>query len=86
MLSYLLHCQFVGAIPVGFVIYNDISKYLGGIVTHRISPYKQFGNPQGHRLYVYKDSRSKSQWEFAYEKQPGGDVVIWGIIINGKSR
>ena len=54
-----------------FVVCSFVSTY---ILLH-----KQFGNPQGYRLYVHKDSRSHSQWGFAYKKLPSGDVVIWGM-------
>ena len=80
--SYLIQesmCSYERTIEKIDSMYNDIMQNIGGIITHRISPYKQFGNPQGYRLYVYKDSRSKSQWGFAYEKLPNGDVVICGM-------
>ena len=58
---------------------RTVIKDIDGGVIYRLSLYKQFGNPQGYRLYVYKDPRSKSQWGFAYEKLPNGDVVICGM-------
>lgn len=57
-------------------ILQSLENNLGGIVTHRISPYKQFGNPQGYRLFVYKDPKSKTQWGFAYEKFENGNVIV----------
>lgn len=80
--SYLIQesmCSYEKTIEKIDLMYNTLLQNIGGIVTHRISPYKQFGNPQGYRLYVYRDSRSKSQWGFAYEKLSNGDVVVWGM-------
>ena len=57
-------------------ILQSLENNLGGIVTHRISPYKQFRNPQGYRLYIYKDPKSKTQWRFAYEKFENGNVIV----------
>lgn len=57
-------------------ILQSLENNLGGIVTHRISPYKQFGKPQGYRLYVYKDHKSNTQWGFAYEKFENGNVIV----------
>ena len=57
-------------------ILQSLENNLGSIATHRLSPYKQFGKPQGYRLYVYKDPKSKAQWGFAYEKFENGNVIV----------
>ena len=57
-------------------ILQSLENNLGAIVTHCIFPYKQFGNPQGYRLYVYKDPKSKTQWGFVYEKFENGNVIV----------
>lgn len=53
---------------------------LNSCVSYRISPYKQFGNPQGYRLYVYKDPHSKSQWGFAHQRFDDGNIIVRGMI------
>ena len=50
---------------------------LGGIVTHRLSPYKELGNDKRCLLYVYKDSKSKSQWGFAYKRFDENNVIVY---------
>jgi hypothetical protein len=50
---------------------------LGGIVTHRLSPYKELGNEERCLLYVYKDSKSKSQWGFAYKRFDENNVIVY---------
>ena len=54
-------------------IYNN----LGGIVTHRLSPYKELGNAENCLLYVYKDPKSKSQWGFAYKRFDESNVIVY---------
>jgi len=56
-------------------IMQAINSNLGGILNHRLSPYRELGKAEHCRLYVYKDPKSKTQWGFAY-KQYGGDNVI----------
>jgi len=50
---------------------------LGGIVTHRLSPYKELGSAERCLLYVYKDSKSKSQWGFAYKRFDKDNVIVY---------
>lgn len=59
---------------------RTVIKDIDGSVIYRLSPYKQFGNPQGYRLYVYKDPRSKSQWGFAYQRFDDGNIIVRGMI------
>jgi len=54
-----------------------IYKSLGGIVTHRLSPYRELGKDERCLLYVYKDARSKSQWGFAYKRFNDNDVIVY---------
>jgi len=54
---------------------HAVNSNLGGILNHRLSPYRELGKAEHCRLYVYKDPKSKTQWGFAY-KQYGGDNVI----------
>jgi len=54
---------------------------LGGIVTHRISPYKALGSEERCFLYVYQDHKSKTQWGFAYKRfndnDNDNDVIVY---------
>jgi hypothetical protein len=54
-----------------------INKNLGGMFTHRPSPYKALGRNDGCRLYVYKDPKSKTQWGFAYKWFNGDNVIVY---------
>ena len=58
---------------------RTVIKDIDSNVTYRISPYKQFGNPQGYHLYVYKDRCSKSQWGFAYQRFDDGNIIVRGM-------
>lgn len=62
---------------------------LEGMVIHRPSPYKELGSKMNCLLYVYKDSKSKTQWGFAY-KNFGKDRIIVYYMTNlklvGKSK
>ena len=61
-----------------FGTYHFVSR--DRCVSYRISPYKQFGNPQGYRLYVYKAPLSKSQWGFAHQRFDDGNIIVRGMI------
>ena len=54
-----------------------INSNLGGIVTHRLSPYKELGYNEKCLLYVYKDPKSKSQWGFAYKRFDENNVIVY---------
>jgi hypothetical protein len=59
------------------LIIQALHKNLGGVVTHRFSPYKDLGRDQGCRLYVYTDPKNKkSQWGFGYKADRHGNVVV----------
>ena len=57
-------------------IIQSINSNLGGILTHRLSPYKELGKNEGYLLYVYKDPKSKTQWGFAYEYFDENNVIV----------
>ena len=59
------------------LILQALNCNLGGIVTHRLSPYKELGNKERCLLYVYKDSKSKSQWGFAYKRFDENNVIVY---------
>ncbi|MCL1934132.1 MAG: hypothetical protein FWF53_10035 [Candidatus Azobacteroides sp.] len=54
-----------------------IHNNLGGMVTHRLSPYKELGNDERCLLYVYKDMKSKGQWGFAYKRFDDNDAIVY---------
>ena len=54
-----------------------IHNNLGGMITHRSSPYKELGGDKGCLLYVYKDSKSKTQWGFAYKQFYDNNVIVY---------
>ena len=56
---------------------QSINSNLGGIVTHRPSPYKELGRDEGCLLYVYKDLKSKTQWGFAYKYFDENNVIVY---------
>lgn len=56
-----------------------LHQNLGGMVSHRPSPYKLFGGSQGYKLYVYTDPWSKTQWGFAHEEFDDGNVIVRGM-------
>ena len=58
------------------LIIQAINSNLGGIVTHRLSPYKELGRDESCLLYVYKDPRSRTQWGFAYRRF-GSNVIVY---------
>ena len=58
-------------------IIQAINSNLGGIVTHRPSPYKELGRREGCLLYVYKDPKSKTQWGFAYKRFDDNNVIVY---------
>jgi len=62
------------------LIIQALNYNLGGIVTHRLSPYKELGNAERCFLYVYKDSKSKSQWGFAYKRFDENNVIVYYMI------
>ena len=57
-------------------IIQSIYSNLGGIVTHRPSPYKELGKDYGCLLYVYKDPKSKTQWGFSYKRFNENNVIV----------
>lgn len=59
------------------LILQALYKNLGGIITHRLSPYKELGNDEKCLLYVYKDSKSKSQWGFAYKRFDNDNMIVY---------
>jgi len=58
-------------------IIKTINKNLGGLVSHRLSPYKQLGRDEGCRLYVYTDPKSKTQWGFGYKDFGDNNVIVY---------
>ena len=54
-----------------------INHNLAGILTHRLSPYKELGNNEKCLLYVYKDTNSKTQWGFAYKRFDEKNAIIY---------
>ena len=58
-------------------IIQAINYNLNGILTHRLSPYKKLGKDKNCLLYVYKDSKSKTQWGFAYKKFEDNNVIVY---------
>ena len=56
---------------------QSINSNLGGIVTHRPSPYKELEKDYGCLLYVYKDSKSKTQWGFSYKRFNKNNVIVY---------
>ena len=54
-----------------------INSNLGGIVTHRASPYKELGRKESCLLYVYKDPKSKTQWGFAYKRFDDNNIIVY---------
>jgi hypothetical protein len=60
------------------VIIQSLLQNLGGIVSHRLSPYTRLGKDLGCRLYVYTDPKSKTQFGFAYKvDSETGDVIVY---------
>ena len=58
-------------------IIQAVYSNLGGIVTHRVSPYKELGKDKGCLLYVYKDPKSRTQWGFAYKQFDDDNVIVY---------
>ena len=54
-----------------------INRNLGGLITHRLSPYKELGYDERCLLYVYKDPKSKSQWGFAYKRFDDNNIIVY---------
>ena len=65
------------------LIFQALNKNLGGIRSFPFSLYKSFGAPQGYRLYVYKDPKSKTQWGFTHQEYDNGNgsinVIVYGM-------
>jgi len=59
------------------LIIQAINKNIGGMVTHRQSPYKDLGGEKNCLLYVYKDPKSKTQWGFAYKRFDDSNVIVY---------
>ena len=55
------------------LIINAINSNLNGMVTHRLSPYKELGSEER----VYKDPKSKTQWGFAYKRFDENNVIVY---------
>jgi len=58
-------------------IIQAVNSNICGIITHRLSPYKELGNGERCLLYVYKDPKSKSQWGFAYKRFDENNVIVY---------
>ncbi|MCL1937009.1 MAG: hypothetical protein FWF52_01260 [Candidatus Azobacteroides sp.] len=56
-----------------------LNSNLGGMLTHRPSPYKELGKKEDCLLYVYKDPKSKTQWGFAYKRFDQNNVIVYYI-------
>ena len=60
-----------------------LKNNLGGIRSFPFSQYNSFGAPEGYRLFVYKDSKSKTQWGFIHQEFDNGnsniDVIVYGM-------
>ena len=54
-----------------------INSNLGGIVSYRFSPYKGLGKDEDCRLYVYKDSKSRTQWGFGHKEFYDNNVIVY---------
>ena len=67
------------------LILQALNKNLGGIRRFPFSQYKSFGASQNHRLYVYKDTKSKTQWGFTHQEFNDGSGNINVIIYNMKN-
>lgn len=67
---------------------QSLDTNLGGILTHRLSPYKELGKDEDCLLYVYRDSKTKTQWGFAYKQFNGNNVIVYYMtnlkLIRGK--
>ena len=59
------------------LIFQAINDNLGGMITHRPSPYKELGKDMDCLLYVYKDPKSKTQWGFAYKLFDEDNVIVY---------
>jgi len=58
-------------------IIRAIDDNLGGLLTHRPSPYKELGRDKDCSLYVFKDSKSRTQWGFAYQRYDENIIVCF---------
>ncbi len=56
---------------------ESLHSSLGGILTHRSSPYCGLGKNEGCLLYVYRDFKSKTQWGFAYKRFEDNNVIVY---------
>ena len=65
------------AIQKRMEITQAIHSNLWEIVNYRFSPYKDLGKDESCRLYVYKDSKSKTLWGFAYKQFDGNNVIVY---------
>ncbi|MDR0295842.1 MAG: hypothetical protein LBH91_06665 [Prevotellaceae bacterium] len=61
------------------LIIQAISSNLGGMLTHRPSPYRKLSKDEGCLLYVYKDTKSKTQWGFAYKRFGDKNVIVYYV-------
>ena len=66
-------------------ILQALNKNLGGLRSFPFSKYKSFGEPQGYRIYVYKDPKSKSQWGFIHQEFDNGSENVNIIVYDMKN-
>jgi len=59
------------------LIFQAINDNLGGMITHRPSPYKELGKDKDCLLFVYRDPKSKTQWGFAYKLFDEDNVIVY---------
>ena len=59
------------------LIYQALNDNLGRMLKHRPSPYKELGKDNDCLLYVYKDTKSKTQWGFAYKLFDEDNVIVY---------
>ena len=59
------------------LIFQALNRNLGGMLTHRLSPYKELGSEEHCSIYVYKDPKSKTQWGFAYKRFDENNVIVY---------
>jgi hypothetical protein len=59
------------------LIIQAINFNLNRLINHRPSPYKELGRDESCLLYVYKDSKSKTQWGFAYKRFDESNVIVY---------
>lgn len=58
-------------------VLQSLYRNLGGIITHRASPYRELGKDERCLLYVYKDVKSRTQWGFAYKRFDENIIIYY---------